>query len=161
MEVQIKFTYSFSDELLYVFKEFSKCKYVNRYSDCSGSKQELMTVLFERKQDSTRMPIMEIFYNGELVGLSFPKKRFTQEEQDDFGIDDTYHKIGAIYILPEFRNKGIAYVACKQFISVYPNICWHVDENNSMSVRLAEKLKLEYSHLLVKPNVNYKVFKSK
>jgi RimJ/RimL family protein N-acetyltransferase len=107
------------------------------------------------------MKMMVIYQDGIPVGLSFPKKSFIDSEKENFRLDgDNWYKIGSIVILDKYRNKGIGYKACKEFLKLYPKIFYHVDEKNIASVRVAEKLKLNFSHMVTLNEINYRVYKS-
>lgn len=161
-KVTIKFTYKFTEDLQKVYYELSNCQYVGRHTrpvsyDDAGIK--LKSMLKQRFLDSRQMSIMEIYYEGELVGMSLPRHWYTEEEKNQFRVDNSYYKIGKIIILDEFRNKGIALEACKKFLKVYPKIMYHTAEDNTQSLKLVEKLQIPFSHDVVIDGINYKVFK--
>jgi hypothetical protein len=163
MEVQIKFTYNYSVDLLKVYHELLNCEFVGRYTrpvSYQEAEIKLKELLKSRFLDSTQMAVMEIYYNGQLVGMSLPRHTYTQQEKELFVVDNSYYKIGKIIILKEFRGKGIAKIACKQFLNVYHKVMYHTAANNEISLKLVQQLGISYSHVVELDGITFKVFKT-
>lgn len=166
MEVQIKFTYKYSEELLYVYHKAINCEVFSKHKSAISlslheADFELRELLKYRFYDSTQMAVMEIYYNDKLVGMSLPRHTYSTEEKLLFNVDSSYNKIGKLFILEEYRNKDIAYSACKQFLSIYPKVMYHTAEDNIASLNLVSKLGIPFSHNVSLNGINYKVFKSR
>jgi len=132
-----------------------------RYIPDNVLEYKLQSTLLNRRINSHEMKMMVIYQDGIPVGLSFPKKSFIDSEKETFKLDgDNWYKIGSIVILDKYRNNGIGYKACREFLKLYPKIFYHVDEKNIASVRVAEKLKLNFSHMASLNEINYRVYKS-
>lgn len=165
--VSIEFTYDYALEFLPIYRELFESEFTGRkWFDriwCipdSVLEYRFRQKLMERRKDPNQMDLMVIYYNDNPVGLSFPRTIFTEEEKQKFEVEDfEYYKIGSIVILKEYRNKGIAYEACKLFMERYGPIIYHVDELNLASIKLALKLGLTFSHRTNINNVNYLVYK--
>jgi RimJ/RimL family protein N-acetyltransferase len=165
--VSIEFTYDYDSEFLPIYREFFESEFTGReWFDrmwCIPDnvlEYRLRLKLLERRKDPTQMDLMVIYYNGKPVGLSFPRTTFTEEEKLKFDVEDfKYYKIGSIIVLKEYRNRGIAYDACKLFMERYNPIVYHVDELNHASIKLAIKLGLTFSHRTTINDVNYLVYK--
>lgn len=165
--VSIKFTYDYDSALLPIYRELYESEFTGRdwidridYIPDYVLEYKLKSTLLARRLDKDQMEIMVIYYEDKPVGLSFPRNIFTDEEKEAFQVEDfEYYKIGSIIILKEYRNKGIAYSACKLFLDKYKPIVYHVDIKNESSIRLAHKLGLTYSHTTRMNSVEYLVFK--
>ena len=166
--VEIEFTYDYDPKFLPIYRSMLESEFTGRdwfdrirYIPDNVLAYKLQSVLLNRRINSHEMKMMVIYQDGIPVGLSFPKKSFTDSEKETFNLDgDGWYKIGSIVVLDSYRNKGIAYKACKEFLKRYPKIFYHVDEKNVPSVRVAEKLKLNFSHIATLNGINYKVYKS-
>ncbi len=165
--VSIEFTYDYDPKFLPIYREFFESEFTGRdwfdriqYIPDRVLEFRLRKRLLERLLDETQMPMMVIKYNDIPVGLSFPRNTFTEEEKFNFEVEDfQYYKIGSIIILNQYRNKGIAYEACKLFMERYGPIIYHVDELNLASIKLALKLGLTFSHRIIMNDVQYLVYK--
>lgn len=165
--VTIEFTYDYALEFLPIYRELFESEFTGRewfdrinYIPDNILEYRLKSKLLERRNDPNQMDLMVIYYNGKPVGLSFPRTIFTEEEKQKFEVEDfEYYKIGSIIILKEYRNKGIAYDACKLFMERYGPIVYHVDELNLASIKLAVKLGLKFSHRIIINDVRYLVYK--
>jgi hypothetical protein len=165
--VSIKFTYDYDSAFLPIYREFFESEFTGREwfdrIQCINDKVlefRLRKRLLDRKLDDTQMPLIVIYNDDIPVGISFPRNTFTDEEKLKFEVNDfDYYKIGSIIISKKFRNKGIAYEACKLFLDQYNPIVYHVDVKNKASIRLAEKLGLSLSHSAILNEVQYLIYK--
>lgn len=163
-KVKIKFTLDYSEELALVYHELLNDQYTGRFTKPSSftKSKESLSQLLSTKQLLKQMSLMAIEYDSKIVGMSIPQNTFTNDQLEAFRInaDDDYHKIGKIFVMNEYRNKGIAYSACKQFIEIYPKTVLNIDFNNTSSLSLVNKLNVPYSHNVILNGVYYKIFKT-
>lgn len=165
--VSIEFTYDYDSQFLPMYREFFESEFTGRkwferikYITNEVLEYRLRKRLLDRKLDNTQMPLMVIHNDDIPVGMSFPRTTFTKEEKLQFDVEDfKYYKIGSIIVLKEYRNRGIAYEACKLFMERYNPIVYHVDVKNKASIKLAEKLGLSLSHSSVLNEVQYLIYK--
>ncbi len=96
-----------------------------------------------------RLGIWKIYLGDRLVGYSFPRE-LGPNDYKKYNILSTkrYYRMGQIYVLPDFRGRGIATEAARQFIQRYPNIVWSHQKMNIASQRVAEHLGLRQTALL-------------
>lgn len=100
------------------------------------------------RRETEQLPAMMIFDNEVLIGLSWPLRLDQEYNASWYNVlpDAGYWKIGPIFLLPQYRGKGIAKKAGLHFLSKRPKIAYCSRDYNKGSISLAKALGLKFSH---------------
>lgn len=92
---------------------------------------------------------LKIMYDGQLVGFSIPRAIVKKEHKAmKLDMDTDYHRLGTVYIDPEYRGMGIMCQVIKAFIEERRNVVWACNTLNSASRNVALSAGLKFSHYL-------------
>lgn len=97
---------------------------------------------------SERLAIMKIWKGDVLVGYSFPRK-VKESERNGFKIpmdEVQWYRLGTIFVLPEYRGSRITTKVVEKFHSMYENLVWQCEEENTASFKSASLAGFNYSH---------------
>lgn len=105
--------------------------------------------------------ILKVYIDNKLAAISFPRP-LVDREYDTYNLPATkeYHRLGGIFINPEFRGQGIAGKLAEWLIDKYKNILWTADVSNSSSNKVATKQGLKFikTHDVKNPNTGETVY---
>lgn len=92
-----------------------------------------------------RIGFLKIYFNGDLVGLSMPREILEVEHKAwTPATDNTYYRMGMIYLDEDYRGLGIGKEASLKFKEWFNYMIWTCDPANEASKLLAKNLGLSY-----------------
>mgnify|MGYP001761695790 CR=1 FL=1 len=151
--VRIVIDFEITPELVGIYSRSTHCTFVGEKDGpycLSRSAQELQRIATTKMYgNNERLGIMKIYHQDQLVGFALPRVLQVKEHKV-FKLDEdqTYHRVGTVFIDHPHRGKGIIGQAIKLFKAIYPNLIWTCDEKNTSSQKAAVKGDLKFSHLI-------------
>lgn len=153
--VRLELNFDINDELVNLFKESTSDPFIG---EVGGAKtHDWCLTELERIQTTQlyggkpRLGFLKIIYDDQLVGFSLPCV-IKSSEYPIFKIDpddqNTWHRLGTIYVSNSFRRKGIVTKAISTFLQEYKYCIWVCDIRNEASKRSAFAGGFDFSHKL-------------
>ena len=141
--ININIDFNTNDRLVELFAESTSCQFIGNPEGVRGldwAKAELEGIVKTGEWHGfTRLGILKILSEGELIGWSMPRL-ITPCEYDKLllprGVVDIY-RAGPIYVTPEHRGKGATKEVMKQYMQMYPKQVWLADPMNISSQKSA------------------------
>ena len=151
MSLVLLIYWSIPNGLAEIYAESNSCVFVGK-KDKVIDRTEALVILQScaatKEYDGfERLGIMKIFHENVLVGFSMPRKIEAKEElKFKLKEDDTYHRIGPVYITKAHRGKGVMSETIREFQNIVGKMIWTCNELNDVSAKAALSGGLKYSH---------------
>lgn len=151
MNLKLLIDWTIPEGLAEIYAESNSCVFVgkkDRVIDLAAALVILQNCASTKEYDGfERLGIMKIYHGGVVVGFSMPRK-IEAKEKIKFKLkeDDTYHRIGPVYITKAHRGKGIMSKTIQEFQNIVGEMIWTCNELNDVSAKAALSGGLKYSH---------------